>query len=209
MSIPFKIDYTEWSSDDASPIKSDVNIKSSHKRLVGFTIGVEKRKEIPLSENARKNMSLAQIGRKRSKESVEKSSVGTSKTKWEQTLARLSKQDILDAQTKHGNHQRDTMEELNISFHPYKKLCKHYGIELKKSIHEKSEWVRENQSDAVNVYLYDKTKEDTLGKYIGTYYSIAEGCRQLNLPNARPAATMVANGKRPHTNGYVFRKINP
>jgi hypothetical protein len=179
------------------------------KRKEGQSWGGKANKGKKQSTETKRILSESHIGMKRSKESVEKSSIGTSKTRWEQTLARLSKQDILDAQIKHGNHQGDTMEELKISFHPYKKLCKHYDIELKKSVHEKSEWVRENQSDAVNVYLYDKTKEDILGEYVGTYYSIAEGCRQLKLPKARPAATMVANHKRPHTNGYVFRKINP
>ncbi len=37
-------------------------------------------------------------------------------TKWEKTLARLSKEDILAAQKKHGNHQKNTMHELGISW---------------------------------------------------------------------------------------------
>lgn len=158
------------------------------------------------SEETKRKWSESHKGKKPSKETIEKTTIGQKKTKWEQTLARLSKQDILDAQLKHGNHQTNTMKELGISFLAYKKLCKYYDIELKKSVYEKSEWARETQSEEVNVYKYDKTKEDNLGEYVGTYYSIAEGCRQLNLPKARPAATMVANGKRPHTNGYVFKK---
>jgi hypothetical protein len=159
------------------------------------------------SEETKRKFSVAKIGVKRSIESVEKSINGTTETRWKQTIERLSKQDILDVQLKHGNHQGNTMKELGISFHPYKKLCKHYGIELKKSIYEKSEWVRETQSEEINVYLYDKTKEDGLGEYVGTYYSIAEGCRQLNIIKSRAHAVSVANGKRPHTNGYVFKKI--
>jgi hypothetical protein len=192
----------------------------TQKKQLGLTEKILKRKEAQswggkshkgkkASDATKLQQSIARTGTKRSKESVEKSSIGTSKIRWEQTLERLSKQDILDAQAKHGNHQGNTMEELKISFHPYKKLCKHYGIELKKSVYEKSEWARETQSEEVNVYRYDKTKEDGLGEYIGTYYSITEGCRQLDILKCRAHAVSVAGGKRTHTNGYVFRKINP
>jgi hypothetical protein len=177
----------------------------SHAKLAQSDAG-KNNKGIKHTEETKQKLSNAKKGKKIPTETVEKSRRGIIQTKWEQTLARLSKQDILDAQLKHGNHQTNTMNELGISFNPYKKLCKYYGIELKKSIYEKSEFARENQSDKVNVYLYDKTKEDGLGQFVGTYYSIAEGCRQLNLLKNRCAAVLVSNGKRPHTNGYVFRK---
>jgi hypothetical protein len=190
------------------------------KKELGLTEKILKRKEAQSwggrankgrkqSIETKRILSNSHIGIKRSHESVEKSSIGTSKIRWEQTLQRLSKQDILDAQAKHGNHQTNTFKELNISYGVGKKLCKHYGIELKKSVYEKSEWVRENQSEEVNVYDYDKNKQDGLGDYIGTYYSITEACRQLKILKSRPHATQVSNYKRNHTNGYVFRKINP
>lgn len=189
----------------------------SKKKELGLTEKLIKRKQAQWeggkSNKGRKHSdetkavwSESHKGKKHSDEVVKRITKLQKITKWEQTLARLSKQDILDAQHKHGNHQNNTMKELDISFLAYKKLCKYYDIELKKSNYEKTEWARENQSEEVNVYKYDKTKEDGLGEYVGTYYSIAEGCRQLNIEKSRVHAVSVANGKRPHTNGYVFRK---
>lgn len=194
----------EWKK---SSIDYDKLNELTHQKIKAAEWSAVNNKGRKHSEETKKRWSESHTGKKLSKEHIEKSRIGSIKTKWEQTLARLSKQDILDTQLKHGNHQGNTMKELGISFYPYKKLCKHYGIELKKSIYEKSEWARETQSEEVNVYLYDKTKEDGLGDYVGTYYSIAEGCRVLDIVKCRAHAVSVANGKRPHTNGYVFRKV--
>lgn len=199
-------------------INKRISDSISKKKELGLTEKVIKRKQAQWeggkaqkgkkrSDETKALLSESHIGMVRSKESVLKSNIGIKKTKWEQTLARLSKQDILDAQLKHGNHQNNSIKELGVSFLLYKKLCKHYGIELKKSNYEKTEWARETQSEEVNVYKYDKTKEDNIGEYIGTYYSIAEGCRQLDIEKCRAHAVSVANGKRNHTNGYVFKKI--
>lgn len=156
------------------------------------------------SDETKQKWSKAKIGKKVAIETVEKSRRGLIQTRWEQTLSRLSKQDILDAQLKYGNHQTNTMNELGISFRPYQKLCKHYDIELKKSNYEKTEWARDNQSEIVNVYKYDKTKVDGKGDYIATYYSIAEASRRLEIPKCRGHIIAVLKKKRPHTNNYYF-----
>lgn len=163
-------------------------------------------KGITHTEQTKKQWSNVRKGRTVPKDVVEKSRRGIIQTKLQQILARASKQDILDAQTKHGNHQGKICQELSISRGVYKKLCNHYGIpDIKASSSECANWAITNQSEEVNVYRYDKSKEDGLGEYIGTYYSLAFSLRELGIPEARCHAVSVKSGKRPHTRGYVFR----
>jgi hypothetical protein len=135
------------------------------------------------------------FGTKRDTSSVKMSIKGTKETRWNQTLSRISYNDIINAQTKHGNHQCNTMKELNISFHPYKKLCKHYGIELKKSNYEKTEYARTMQSKAILVYSENN-------KLVGEYYSVSNVCKELNLHKGN----MLANLKKGRLyRGYYFK----
>ncbi len=164
----------------------------------------QSRKNQKATEKTKAILSKAHTGKKLSKEHMEKSRTNQIKTKWEQTLNRLSKEDILDAQVKHGNHQTNAFIELGISFRLGKKLCKYYGIELKKSTYEKSEFARIEQSEPIKVYLFDKTKMNGKGKFLNEYYSIAEASRQLNIEKSRGHIISVLKKKRPHTHGYYF-----
>ena len=96
-----------------------------------------KLKGIKHSEETKKKLSKAKIGHKRNKVSVKKSIDGTKKTKWLQLLEKYPLKSILDAQLNNDNHQFNTCKELGVCHSSYKKLCKYYGIELKKSNYEK------------------------------------------------------------------------
>lgn len=160
------------------------------KKEAGITEGLIRRKQASYegglsnkgkkhSDETKKIWSERKIGKKLPKERVEKSRIGIIQTKWQQTLNRLSKEDILNAQKKHGNHQTNTMKELDISFHPYKKLCKHYGIELKKSNYEKTEFARTKQSEPILVWQCSKREPfRAIGKP-KEYYSVSECCRSF------------------------------
>jgi hypothetical protein len=135
------------------------------------------------------------VGTKRDTLSVKRSIKGTKETRWFQTLSRISYDDIINAQNKHGNHQGNTMKELNISFHPYKKLCKHYGIELKKSNYEKTEYARTKQSKAILVYSENN-------ELVGEYYSVSNVCKELKLHKGN----MLSNLKKGRLyRGYYFK----
>jgi len=153
------------------------------------------------SENSKDKFRKAKIGTKRDIDSVKKSIEGTKQTRWQQTLNRLSKEDIINAQKKHGNHQSNTMNELGISFTPYKKLCKHYDIELKKSPKEKTEWAIQNQSEAVLVWKCSKTQPfRKIGKP-KKFYSVSQCCRAF-VPNLHKG-NMLRNMK----NGTPYRDM--
>jgi hypothetical protein len=158
------------------------------------------------SEETKKKWSIAKTGKKLPKERSEKSKIGQIKTKWEKTLARLSKEDILAAQKKHGNHQKNTMHELGISFIPYKKLCKHYGIELKKSNYEKTEYARVKQSEAILVWKCSKKEPFTKIGKPKMFYSVNECCRSYQ-PNLHKG-NMLRNMKNgtPYR-GMFFEKV--
>ena len=147
------------------------------------------------------------VGTKRDISSVKRSIKGTKETRWLQTLSKSSYDDIIKAQTKYGNHQGNTMKELNISFHPYKKLCKYYGIELKKSNYEKAEHARTQQSEGILVWKCSKTKPfKPIGKP-KKYYSVRECCRsfQPNLHKANMLRNM--NNGTPYREMF-FQKVN-
>lgn len=133
------------------------------------------------SEETKKVWSERKRGKKLPKEQVEKARVGIIQTKWEQSLQRLSKEDILAAQEKHGNHQQNTMKELGVSFHLYKKLCKHYGLEKKKSNKEKCEYAIQNQSEKIMVYQCSKREPYRPVGKPKIFYSVSQCCRELQL----------------------------
>lgn len=151
------------------------------------------------SDETKKKWSVAKTGKKRNIDSVLKSNSGIAKTKWQKTLDRLSKEDILAAQKKHGNHQSNTMNELGISFGPYKKLCKYYGIESKKSNYEKTEYARTKQSEAILVWKCSKKEPFTKIGKPKMFYSVNECCRSYE-PNLHKG-NMLRNMK----NGTPYR----
>lgn len=159
------------------------------------------------SEETKKKWSEVHTGKKLSKEHIEKSRTSQIKTKWEQTLNRLSKEDILDAQAKHGNHQTNTFKELDISFRLGKKLCKHYGIELKKSNYEKTEFARTKQAEPILVWQCSKREPfRPIGKP-KEYYSVTFCCNSFepklhkgnmlhNMTNGTPYRNMFFKKKQ-------------
>jgi hypothetical protein len=185
-------------------LPSDMELKSdtkSHKVSMS-------RKNQKATEKTKAILSKAHTGKKMSKEHLQKIHTKGKETKWLQLLEKYPLQTILDAQSNNDNHQSNTCKELGISFTAYKKLCKHYDIELKKSIYEKSEFARIEQSEPIKVYLYDKTKVNGKGKFLNEYYSIAETSRQLNIEKSRGHIISVLKKKRPHTHGYYFEYKN-
>jgi hypothetical protein len=135
------------------------------------------------------------FGTKRDISSVKKSVKGTKETRWQQTLSKISFEDIINAQDKHGNHQNNTIAELGISYRVYKKLCVYYGIEKKKSVFEKSEFVRTTQSKPILVYSENN-------EFIKEYYSVSNVCKELKLHKGN----MLSNIKKNRLyKGYYFK----
>jgi arginyl-tRNA synthetase len=131
-----------------------------------------------LSNEHKKLLSKLKIGTTMPKESVAKSIAGSKETKWNQLLQKYPLNLIKKVQKKHSNHQTNTCKELGISFLSYKKLCKHYNIEKKKSSIEKSEYAITKQSNAILVW------KEKNGNKIGKpteYYSVSECVRALSL----------------------------
>ena len=58
----YKIDYKGW-RDEASPIKSDVKVTTSHARLVGFTLVSEKMKGVPKSKKHIESLSKPRVNK--------------------------------------------------------------------------------------------------------------------------------------------------
>lgn len=160
------------------------------------------------SEETKKIWSERKIGKKIPKEQVEKSRITQIETKWQQTLNRLSKEDIINAQIKHGNHQTNTFKELGISFYVGKKLCKHYGIELKKSNYEKTEFARTKQAEPILVWQCSKTKPFRKVGKPKKFYSVSECCRSFepNLHKGNMLRNM--NNGTPYRDMF-FEKIMP
>tara|TARA_R110000868_G_scaffold133859_4_gene345609 strand:+ start:12427 stop:13029 length:603 start_codon:yes stop_codon:yes gene_type:complete len=137
------------------------------------------RKSQKATDETRRILSNAHKGKKLSEEHIEKIKTKGKQTKWEQLLEKYPLQFILDAQLNNGNHQNNTCKELGISFLAYKKLCKHYEIELKKCNYEKTEFARTKQSEPILVWKCSKAKPfRPIGKP-KVYYSVSECCRSF------------------------------
>ncbi len=193
----------KWADKELKGLSHDTLSKFNIKKLAQIEAG-KANKGIKHSEETKKIWSERKIGYKRSKDSVQKSIEGTKETRWQQTLNRLSKQDILNAQSKHGNHQTNTFKELGISFNLGKKLCKHYGIELKKSNYEKTEFARTKQSEPILVWKCSKVKPfRPIGKP-KVYYSVSECCRVLELHKGNMLRNM--NNGTPYKDMFFQKK---
>lgn len=153
------------------------------------------------SEETKKKWSEAHTGKKLSKEHIEKVKTKGKQTKWLQLLERYPLQTILDAQLNNGNHQTNTCKELRISFYSYKKLCKHYGIELKKSNYEKTEFARTKQAEPILVWQCSKREPfRPIGKP-KEYYSVRFCC------NSFEPKLHKGNMIRNMTNGTPYRNM--
>lgn len=61
--------------------------------------------------------------------------------------------------------------------------------------------IKSGQAKSVDVFEYDS------GKYVGRYYAIAEACRVLGFYSVNSKASLVANGNRNQTHGYIFKFV--
>lgn len=182
------------------------------KKEAGITEKVIKRKQASFeggitnigrkhSEESKKVWSEKKVGKKRNKKSVEKSRVGIIETKWEQLLQKYPLDKLLAAQKNHDNHQTNTCKELGISFYSYKKLCKHYCLEKKKSNKEKTEWAIQNQSESIAVYKCSKREPfRRIGKP-KIFYSVRSCC------NAFTPKLHKGNMLRNMRNGTPYRNM--
>jgi hypothetical protein len=137
------------------------------------------RKNQKATDKTKMILSKAKIGHKRTKESVKKSIEGTKQTKWLQLLEKYPLNNILKVQKNNGNHQFNTCAELGISYYSYKKLCKHYDIQIKKSDYEKTEFARTKQSEPILVWKCSKRKPfRPIGKP-KEYYSVRFCCNSF------------------------------
>jgi hypothetical protein len=57
MSTHFKIDYSRWSTNDTSPINSDIKVKTSHAKLLANAEIAERNKDIKFREKVSKGVS--------------------------------------------------------------------------------------------------------------------------------------------------------
>ena len=62
--------------------------------------------------------------------------------------------------------------------------------------------IKSGQAKEVDVFKYETNE------YVGRFYAISEACRVLGFHYLNSKAVAVANGKRNHTKGYVFRYVN-
>jgi hypothetical protein len=123
--------------------------------------------------------SKAKIGKKRDENSVKKSIIGSKETKWLQLLEKYPLEQIQKVQEKNGNHQANTCSELGISFLSYKKLCKHYNIEKKKSKEEKQEYAKTQQAQPILVWKSSKQKPYVKIGKPKEYYSVTFCCNSF------------------------------
>lgn len=61
--------------------------------------------------------------------------------------------------------------------------------------------INSGQAKSVDVFRFDDNK------YVGRFYAISEACRILGFHQSISKASLVANGKRNQTHGYVFKFI--
>jgi hypothetical protein len=177
-------------------IKADTKAEKISLRLKG----------IKHSEEIKKKWSEAHTGKKLSQEHIEKVKTKGKQTKWLQLLEKYPLQSLLDAQSKHGNHQRNTCNELGISFYSYKKLCKNYGLDLKKSNYEKTEFARTKQSEPILVWQCSKREPFIpIGKP-KEYYSVSECCRSFEPKLHKGNMLRNMNNETPYRNMFFKKK---
>ena len=193
----------KWADKELKGLTHDTLSKFNIQKLAQIEAG-KSNKGIKHSEETKKKWSEAHKGKKLSKEHIEKVKTKGKETKWLQLLEKYPLQFILDAQLNNGNHQNNTCKELGISFLAYKKLCKHYGIELKKSNYEKTEFARIKQSEPILVWKCSKAKPfRPIGKP-KVYYSVSECCRILELHKGNMLRNM--NNGTPYRDMFFKKK---
>jgi len=139
----------------------------------------QSRKNQKATEKTKSILSKAKIGKKRDEQSVKKSIIGSKETKWLQLLEKYPLEQIQKVQKKNGNHQANTCSELGISFLSYKKLCKHYNIEKKKSKEEKQEYAKTQQAQPILVWKSSKQKPYIKIGNPKEYYSVTFCCNSF------------------------------
>lgn len=182
-------------------------LKRSHNQLVADYDRSEWAKNnltgLTHTEETKKKLSEAHKGKKMNSEHVNKFHKGRKNTAFKNLINRVSKEDILKSIEVNGNHQRNIINHLDISFHTYKKLCNHYKITPpKKSKQEKSEYVINKQGNPIRVYdCVDGEK----GKLLYEFRSVSLCCKELGLHKAN----MLRNESKgtPYHN-MIFEKVS-
>lgn len=167
----------------------------------------QSRKNQKATEKTKAILSKAHTGKKMSKEHLQKIHTKGKETKWLQLLEKYPLQTILDAQSNNDNHQSNTCKELGISFTAYKKLCKHYDIELKKSIYEKSEFARTKQSEPILVWECSKREPFRPIGNPKEYYSVSECCRSFEPKLHKGNMIRNMNNGTPYRNMFFKKKL--
>jgi hypothetical protein len=203
----YKIDYNGW-SDDASPIKPDVKIKSSHARLVGFTLISESKKGKKHSEEHKKKIGEKSKNRKLSNDTKNKISKALSnksksnehiqKLKKTKLQYKITKKQILDIQ-KECNTAKEVANKLGIDFNTYKRIAEIHGVYKMLSLSERNKL----NADIVDVWEYNPSKKDNRGKYIGRITK-PEARKKYNIHNMNK----FFDGTYKQVNGYVLKEIN-
>jgi len=179
---------------------------SEMRRKEGSILGGLMNKGTKHSEETKEKFSKAKLGKKIPKKQSEKSRIGIIKTKWLKLLERYPLQQLLDAQKNNGNHQSNTCAELGISFNSYKKLCKHYGIEKKKSNKEKTQWAVENQSKCVLVWNCSLKKPYRKIGNPKKYKSVSECCNSFEPKLHKGNMLRNMKNKTPYRNMFFEYK---
>jgi len=158
------------------------------------------------SEETKKKWSEAHKGKKLSQEHVEKVITKGKQTKWLQLLEKYPKDIILAAIEKHGNHQQKICEEMGYTFYTHKKLCNHYGIDIKKkSNYEKTEFARTKQSEPILVWQCSKREPfRPIGKP-KEYYSVSFCCNSFEPKLHKGNMLRNMNNGTPYR-GMFFKK---
>lgn len=197
----YKINYKGW-SDEASPIKSDVKIKTSHAKLVGFTLISEKHKGKKLSDEHKKKISDKSKNKIMSEEAKEKISKALSdkpkskehieKLKKTKLKYKITKKQIIDAQ-KLFPYAKDVANHLGIDVHTYKRIAMEKNCYKKVSLSERNKKVCSTKIIAKNI----ETQK------VIEFNSIADASRKLNIvPNNICA---VCKGKYKQAKGWIFQ----
>ena len=205
----FDITYKGW-SDEASPIKSDVRVKESHARLVGYTLISESKKGKKHSEEHKKKISKASKNKEISDDTKNKiskalkdkplSTEHIEKLKKTKLKYKISKDDILKAQ-EGTTTAKEVAEKLGIDFHTYKSIATFHKVYKKQTLAEKNQ----SNGNPVLAWVYDKTKEDGKGEFVGEYPSQGSATTALGI---KAGIKHVLDKKYKQMGGYTVESKN-
>jgi hypothetical protein len=201
----FDITYKGW-SDEASPIKSDVRVKESHARLVGYSLISQNNKGKKLSDDTKKKISETSKNREISDDTKKKISKALKdkplsiehieSLKKTKLRYKISKDDILKAQ-KGTTTAKEVAEKLGIDFNTYKSIATFHKVYKKQSLAERNQ----SNGDCILAWEYNGEK----GKFIGEFQSQNAAKDALGI---KASLKNVLEGKYKQMSGYTFEYKN-